>query len=285
MKNLKSETFWSQVDGSLVINLDDRLDRWTKAIAALSSFIPDGKFERLSAVNGKHIKGYGEKPWFRGREKDYRWAGRAGCTLSHRKAMQEGLKRGWDVFLILEDDICVREVPDDYLQRLSTLIFEDVTDWDMCYLGFTTPRGPAKTMAKIDPNSSLCQIRGARTTHAYLVKAPLARWLVEKLPKEDNIWSWCAGRRIIDRWYSRHISNHFKIVCTNPSFIIQAPSYSDLVGRVSDDWDSSKLISEVPESMKDLNFYRTRCEATSLMCRFNNFYDCIRGELKRLFGF
>ena len=285
MKNLKCDTFWSQVDGSLVINLDDREDRWSKAIATLRSFIPDGKFERLSAVNGKQIKGYGEKPWFRGRAKDFRWAGRAGCTLSHRKVMEEGLRRGWDVFLVLEDDICLRDVSSDFLDRLSSLIFEEETDWDMCYLGYTTPRGPAKTIASVDGEFSLCQIRGARTTHAYLVKAPLARWLVEKLPKEENIWSWCAGRRIIDRWYSRHISHHFKIVCTNPSFIIQAPSYSDLVGKEADNWDESEMVTDVPKEMCDPSMFMFRWWFSGVRSKASHVYDIVRGWIKCQRGF
>lgn len=285
MNHMDNNSFWANVDGSLVVNLDAREDRWNEVKNTLKTFITADKFQRLSAVDGKAIPGYGEKPWFRGRAKDFRWAGRAGCTLSHRKVMEEGLRRGWDVFLVLEDDICLRDVSSDFWDRLNSLIFEKQTDWDMCYLGYTTPRGPAKTIAEIDPNSSLCEIRGARTTHAYLVKASIAKWLSQELPTEETVWSWCANKRVVDRWYSRNISQRYKVICVTPSLIVQAPSYSDLVGRVSDDWGSSKLISEVPKSIKDLNFHRTRCVVSSLICRFNNFYDCIRGELKRLFGF
>ncbi|MGJ8650811.1 MAG: glycosyltransferase family 25 protein [Opitutaceae bacterium] len=285
MDKLKSDSFWSHVEGSLVINLDEREDRWAEAKKVLESFIPPGKFDRLSAVNGKQIKGYGEKPWFRARKKDFRWAGRAGCTLSHRKALEEGLRQGWEVFLVLEDDICLRQVPEDYLERLNTLIFDQVTDWDICYLGFTSPRGPAKTLAEINDDSILCKIRGARTTHAYLVKAPLAKWLLEKLPREENIWSWCAGRRIIDRWYSRHISSRFNVICTSPSFIIQAPSFSDLVGREADNWDESEMVSDIPDTMRDPNQFQLRWLFSGLQCRLFHAYDIARGWVKHLRGF
>ena len=39
--------------------------------------------------------------------------------------MEEGLRRGWDVFLVLEDDICLRDVSSDFWGRLSSLIFEE----------------------------------------------------------------------------------------------------------------------------------------------------------------
>lgn len=282
---MDNNAFWTNVDGCLVVNLDVREDRWNEVKNTLDGFIPEDKFERLSAVYGKAIPGYGEKPWFRGRTKDFRWAGRAGCTLSHRKVMKEGLRRGWNVFLVLEDDICLRNVSGEFLNRLNSLIFEEETDWDMCYLGYTSPRGPARTIAPVDGQFSLCQIRGARTTHAYLVKAPLARWLVKKLPKEKNIWSWCAGRRIIDRWYSRHISHHFKIVCTNPSFIIQAPSYSDLVGKEVNNWDESKMVTSLPKSMCDPSMFMLRWWYSGVLTKISHIYDIARGWIKCQRGF
>lgn len=285
MENLKTDVFWSHVDGTLVINMDDRPDRWETVDATLQQLIPEGKYERFSAVNGRALNGYGERPWFRGRKKDFRWAGRAGCTLSHRKALEAGLKKGWGTFLLLEDDIALREVSDDYLARLGEQLFEKHTDWDMCYLGYTTPRGPAKTVISIDSDSDLCRIRGARTTHAYLIKESLARWLVQKLPDETNVWSWCASKRIIDRWYSRHISFKFKILCTDPSFIIQAPSFSDLVGKQAVDWDNSDMVCDIPTAVKDPSLFWFRWWFSGFCCRIYHSYDMFRGWIKHLKGF
>ena len=57
MNNFESDTFWSRVDGSLVINLDKREDRWFQVSKTLEGFIPRGKFERLSAGDGKAVPG------------------------------------------------------------------------------------------------------------------------------------------------------------------------------------------------------------------------------------
>ena len=285
MNHANITSFWANLDGCIVINLDERNDRWEKVENTLNEFIPSDKFDRLSAVNGKSIKGYGKKPWFRGRKKDFRWAGRAGCTLSHRRALEEGLRRGWEVFLILEDDVCLRQVPHNYLEKFGALIFNEITDWDMCYLGFTTPRGPASKIAQITEEVSLCKIRGARTTHAYLVKAPLARWLLTKLPTEENVWAWCAGKRIIDRWYSRHISGRFSIICTSPSFVIQARSHSDLLGREADDWDLSDLVTKVPDEMCSQRLFCFRWWLAGIRSKLEQCYDGLRGYVKYMRGF
>lgn len=285
MKNEITSRFWDHIDGALVINLDEREDRWSEVKEVLEGFIPAGKYERLSAVNGKSIEGYGQRPWFTGRAKDFRWAGRAGCTLSHRKALEEGLRRGWESFLILEDDLALGSLPEGFMDRLADVVFEEVTDWDLCYLGFTNPRGPASLIQQVGDKYSLCRIRGALTTHAYLVKAPLARWLLERLPSEETIWSWCAGRRIIDRWYSRNISNSHKVCCISPSLLIQAPSYSDLVGRTADDWASPEIISQIPPSKVDPSFEKIKWWLSGCWCRILNGYDLCRGIVKRLRGF
>lgn len=281
----QKKTFADYIDGSFVINLDERKDRWEEVQEKLRSFLPGEKYERLSAVHGKALPGYGEAPWFRGRKKDFRWAGRAGCTLSHRKAMKEGLKREWKTFLILEDDLEISDGGLECLNELSTHLFEEDFKWDMCYLGFSTPRGPAKTLGIINHGFRFCQLRGARTTHAYLIKAPLARWLLECLPSEKDIWEWCSRKRVVDRWYSRNICSRFSVTCVSPSIFIQAPSYSDLVGRVGENWEESAVVSHLPDAMLDPSFFSLRWCLSGLKCRINNAFDWLKGFVKRFSGF
>lgn len=281
----KRKAFSDYIDGSFVVNLDERNDRWEAVQEKLRAFLPEDKYERLSAVHGKALPGYGKKPWFRGRKKDFRWAGRAGCTLSHRKAMEEGLKRSWKTFLILEDDLEIRDGGLECIHDLSAHLFEGDFEWDMCYLGFSTPRGPAKTLGKINDVFRFCKLRGARTTHAYLVKASLAQWLLDSLPPEEDIWKWCSSKRVVDRWYSRNISSRYSVACVSPSIFIQAPSYSDLVGRVAESWDDSTLVSHLPDVMLDPLCFDVRWFLSGLKCRINNAYDSFKGILKRFSGF
>ena len=73
------------IDAVIVINLDHRPDRWEEFQEHHGHQIPSDKLHRISGIFGQEITGFGEHPWFRGRDRDKVWAGKAGCTLSHRR--------------------------------------------------------------------------------------------------------------------------------------------------------------------------------------------------------
>ncbi|MCA1979093.1 MAG: hypothetical protein LDL19_07630, partial [Thiobacillus sp.] len=59
-----TRTFREAVDGVLVVNLDQRPDRWQSVQHALAGRVPAGKLIRLSATLGTAVPGYGSLPWF-----------------------------------------------------------------------------------------------------------------------------------------------------------------------------------------------------------------------------
>ena len=97
-------SLWEVVDAALVINLDHRTDRWDTIREHLKSLVPEEKLHRVSAVLGKKLDGYSDSHWFRRTKRPETWAGRAGCSVSHRNAMRLAVDRGWNWVLIVEDD-------------------------------------------------------------------------------------------------------------------------------------------------------------------------------------
>ena len=122
---MKNSKFWQHVDGISLINLDQRKDRLISALEQLRTLVPSEKVTRIAAINGKAIKGFGEKPWFKNGKKDQKWAGRAGCTLSHRKALELAVARKWKTMLILEDDFACLSQDDCLWESLADEIFNN----------------------------------------------------------------------------------------------------------------------------------------------------------------
>lgn len=134
------DRIWSLVDGVVFINMDNRVDRLESFMANVGRHIPEHLLHRLSAVPGREVPGYGEAPWFTestGERAGY-WAGVAGCTLSHRKAIQMAREAGWRRVLILEDDVeyTPREGSGDILERAM----QQLQGPFMLYCGFNRDR-------------------------------------------------------------------------------------------------------------------------------------------------
>ena len=115
--------FWDIVDAALVINLDQRTDRWDKVRAHLQDVVPPDKLHRVSAVSGNEIAGYRTTHWFRRTRRPETWAGRAGCSVSHRNAMRLALERGWNWVMMIEDDAqFVRSLDTDDGRKLAAFL-------------------------------------------------------------------------------------------------------------------------------------------------------------------
>ncbi|WP_150126005.1 glycosyl transferase [Brevundimonas sp. LM2] len=208
------------IDGIIVINLDRRPDRWAEFQADWQEILPWARVVRLSASDGRSIAGFGQRPWFRGRKRDLTWAGRAGCALSHGRALREAQARGWRRVLILEDD-AVPAVGG----RLPAILAQ--ADWDMLYLGASKPQN-----ADRHPRAGVARISGALDTHAYAVTAPLRDWLIEQLPTEATVWAWIAREGAVDRWMRREIGRRFSIALCQPIYAGQRIGPSDITQRV-----------------------------------------------------
>ncbi|RME35549.1 MAG: glycosyltransferase family 25 protein [Gammaproteobacteria bacterium] len=265
-------------DGILVINLAERTDRWAYVQEELRPHVPEGSLLRIDAVKGTRIAGYGRPPLFRGRRRDTTWAGRAGCLLSHRKAIEHALEQDWKRVLILEDDVRIAaDLPLVVPELARTL---NRQHWGACYLGFTDPVGPYRHIASLHEGRDLYELFGCSTTHAYLLTRAACRILVHALPDEQEVWDWLTRHRAIDRWYARTLSRWFRVLAVSPSLINQRQGPSDITGR---DQEEGHLTA-VPAASSLLP-YRLAMLQTSLRHGILNRYDALRGFIKRRRGF
>jgi GR25 family glycosyltransferase involved in LPS biosynthesis len=283
-KTAAARSFWHAIDAVLVINLDHRIERWEQLRVESKDLIPPEKLHRVPAVLGSEIPGYGKAPWFRGGSRAKTWAGRGGCVLAHRRALEMAKRAGWERILILEDDAAFDEEFNNHLDSLETALFKSKLDWDICYLGFTEPQGPYNTLFRLSETRQLVRIYGCKCTHAYIVNAPLRDWLLGQFPDESTIWSWLAVNRAIDRWYLSTLGKYFQVLAVSPSIIVQKDEFSDIVGRVTHYFSESSSRSIIPVASGSPTFglrYFLRIQATRLE-RVYNYISAIR---KRVAGF
>ncbi len=277
---LGARAAFALAEGILVINLDDRPDRWQSLLREAGRHIDETRLERLSAIRGTTLPGYGCPPLFRGRRRDRTWAGRAGCALSHREAIALAARRGWRSVLILEDDVTFTTDFDAHAARLASAL-RDVR-WDICYLGFTDPIGPFRQLSTLAPPSALYQLYGCNTTHAYIVRDTAYAKLLALLPTRETIWPWLTRNRAIDRWYARTLSRHFNVVAVSPSIINQDDSVSDITGRANDNDYQTAIQSSRTAIGLPYEFARILRRLRFSLSRSS---DALRGQIKRLRGF
>jgi hypothetical protein len=215
----------------LVINLDHRPERLEHfaEIASLTSVL-DG-WQRVPAVNGIELPGYGRPPWFRNGKRDKCWAGRAGCTLSHRKAIEHARDMGWNSVLILEDDVQLGESFEAGVRSFIDGTAAQPNPWLVCFLGFSQQVGPSLKLYPLDEARAVYQIFGCTGTFAYLLQRDSFDWLLANLPTAQTIWPWVAKHRAIDRWYARNLSGRFAVHAVSPNLIGHYSSFSDIGQR------------------------------------------------------
>ena len=214
------------IDGIIVINLDRRPDRWSAFQADWRDILPWDRVIRLSATDGQAIPGFGQRPWFRGRKRDRTWAGRAGCALSHARAMREAQARGWARVMVLEDDA----VPASE-GGLPAILGQD--GWDMVYLGASKAQNAVQ-----GPLSGIVTIHGALDTHAYAVTAAVRDWLAHSLPDEATVWNWIAREGAVDRWMRREIGQRFGVLLCQPIYAGQRVGPSDISQHIQTSYGS-----------------------------------------------
>ena len=278
-------SLWDLVDAVLLINLDHREDRWKQFLTDSAGIIPPGKLHRIPAVLGKALPGYGSKPWFRGRKRDLTWAARAGCTLSHRRALALAQTSGWQTVLILEDDVAMDRSCCGMLPAIAASLAGHNNEWHICYLGFTDPVAPCRALQQIDGRHRLFEISGCSTTHAYLIKQQARDWILGHLPDESSIWRWLSRHRAIDRWYKTTLSRHFRITCVSPAVLNQQAGFSDIARRETDYLGSGGHLLHVPEALARTAVFGLRRRLRIGWTYLLQTCDLVRGCHKRLHGF
>lgn len=283
METVTRESFWDLIDGVFVINLDQRSDRWVQFQQNVNGLIPAGKIRRLSARWGRDIPGFGQRPWFRGGKRDGTWAARAGCTESHRQAMLQARSAGWQTFLVIEDDAVFTPAFAALLPPLTEKLSQH--DWQICYLGFTEPWSPVRSLGGLAGDHALFEVQGCTTTHAYLVRAAARDWIINHLPEEPEMWPWLARHRVIDRWYQRQLGLHFPVLCVSPSIVNQAAGYSDIVERAAQTTGAVDARSTVAQVATSGGSYYLGRALRRISIRLGVGCDVLRGWTRRLYGF
>jgi len=276
-----SHPFWQQIDGIAVINLDHRQDRWQEMLAQAAQLPGKPEITRIAACLGKNLPGFGVRPWFRGRKAEQRWAPRAGCMASHRRAMLHAQQAGWKTLLVLEDDCDLAPVMTCDLDALHRILFVEHPEWDVCYLGHNEIMPPAQQVASWGADSNVLRVRGCATAHAYLVRQQVRDWVIDHTPPEDeSLWRWLSRNRAIDRWYARVLFRHFSIFALSPAFLLQKTGYSD-IGQHLVDWDVMKKKTVAPVN----SGFERKLMLAHLHFRFMDAWDLLRGWWKQLRGF
>ena len=278
-------SIWKLIDAVLVINLDHRADRWAQFQQAVAGIIPPEKILRIPAVVGKEIIGYGTRPWFRSRKRDLTWAARAGCVLSHRRALTTARDRGWQTVLILEDDVSIEPAFGQLAGALAATLAKSPEAWQICYLGFTEPLAPCRVIAALDDSHQLCEISGCTTTHAYLIQARARGWILACLPDATSIWPWLARHRAIDRWYQTVLARHFPVTCVSPAVMNQRPGFSDIVQRQTEELGTDGHLLRAPDPVTSPAIFRLRRRIHRASTYLSQACDVLRGFVKRLRGF
>lgn len=256
------------IDGVLVINLTRRPDRWVAFKMAWANGLPWDRVQRVSAVDGRSLEGFGYSPWFRGRRRDLVWAGRAGCTLSHRKAMETARALGWGTVLILEDDAVPGDAP--AMARLNGALRRN--DWDLLYLGCGDVERPIKEV-----ENGIFRIAGALDLHAYVLRAEVRDWMLARLPDLRSVWAWIARERAVDRWISRETGDRFRVLALHPAAAVQHEDFSDITQRAR----SSGLLTH----KETFTFSRARRLPRPLSLAIERAVDQVRARIKKVTGF
>jgi glycosyl transferase, family 25 len=280
-----SPSFWDLVDAVLVINLASRPERWAELQAATRGLIPPAKLHRIEAVLGRDLPAFGRPPWFRGRSRDLTWAARGGCTLSHRLALETARRHGWATVLILEDDVAFADSFAALDAALRSVLTLPRIDWQICYLGYTDPVSPYRTLAPLGDHHQLAQIYGCNCAHAYLIRAEARDWLLAHMPIATSVWPWLARHRAVDRWYRGSLGRHFQVIAVSPSLINQRAGFSDIVHRSTDYLHNGVHRLSVPARSSFAAIYTLCLHCRRLAQRGHDIYDFLRSLRKHLRGF
>jgi len=281
---LITASVWDRIDAIPVVNLDCRPERWADLLASANGIFPEGKLTRFSASYGREIPGFGKPPWFRGKLTDNRWAARAGCTLSHQRIVEKAVSNGWKTVLVLEDDADFSNVSEVELVAILENLLANTRKWDVCYLGYSKATGPARLVGTVG-GRDLCHVSGCATTHAYLINTTARDWLLQRLPSVESVWRWTARHRIIDRWYSWHLSRNLKVIAVSPALVPQAEGYSDIMQQKVD--YNTEFPGRVTHNQTSESHLRFACSRICWRARgfLTLLYDSIRYIRKKYNGF
>ncbi len=202
--NETGKPFWELIDAVLVLNMPECEARWQSFKERAAERVPMDKVHKIAAVKGVDVPGYGEFPYFRGDlgERAPRWGGAAGCTLSHRKAVEYARERDWERVLILEDDVEVSEELEAVAPMLAQAVAQAREPY-LFYLGFHKPNpyGVQKVQWGASAGGGVWKVEGVLAAHAYIVPRSMYDPLLRYLPDASRIWAWMGEYKAVDEFY------------------------------------------------------------------------------------
>lgn len=276
------------ISGICVINLDSRQDRWL----LFESNLNDWKSffgappERVSAVLGTDLPGFGKKPWFSRRMSEKRkrsWAGKAGCVLSHRKAIALAESNNWDNVFILEDDASIsKENVIKNKSIIANIIKLLPSDWCVIYFCTSTVVGPCRLLSEID-STKIFETTGALGTVAYLLNGSVYKKILAELPKQQSVWEWVARHKTIDRWFSQNLVRFGKVYVIAPSLVGHCLGNSDISMTSENAQYLDFSLRNIKYTNNGIFFYLTKLIRFSCNI-FNRFGSFFRYYVKRYRG-
>ncbi len=144
--------------GIYCINLDRRPDRWQRCEKHFRKFGLQNSVQRFSATDLR-AEGYGHLERRQGKNLKYSVLSCCGCTLSHRRIVQQAKERGLESVLVFEDDAKI--LADNISHVSKTLQDLQQQPWEMFYFGATFN----KALSRVTPHL-LRAPEGAHATHA-----------------------------------------------------------------------------------------------------------------------
>jgi GR25 family glycosyltransferase involved in LPS biosynthesis len=273
------------IDGVVVINLDhrpERLEVFARQAARVPAF---AGWQRLAGVDGSKLPGFAKRPWFRGGKRDKAWGGRAGCTLSHRKAIALARENQWKNVLVFEDDVNFGEDPAGLEVRIAEAMDSHGNDWQVLYLGSSEVIGPCHRLGPLQDERSLYATQGCIGAFAYLVKQEAYDWILARLPDHQGVWAWISRHRAIDRWFARNLRPAFSVRCVFPSLIGHFSTFSDIGQRAAADiktTDAGEM--RLPICLGKAGFV-SMCAVQRARFALADFTNRFRSLNKRLRGF
>jgi len=190
------------------INLDRREDRWAES---LKEFEKHGvqNVERFAAVDGLTIPrdGYSDnmKP------------GDIGSLLTHQSLFRDASEKGYENFLLLEDDI---QFVENFQERFSVAIQDVPDNWQIFYLGGNHAWG-----ASIRITENIAIANRTLATHAISFKKEIYESILNQLNNNEPN----------DVTYANNLYKYNSYIC-HPPLAWQRPSWSDLENSYADHW-------------------------------------------------
>ncbi len=202
---------WDLVDAVLYINLEHRVDRREHLLGELGRIgVPASKIHRVDAVR--------------------RDVGALGCTLSHIKALELILEKGWDRVLVLEDDFTwMPGVGASGVEKqVGDLMALPSGRWDVVQISWN-PSG------RIVGSGRLPWLRravGVRTTSGYFVRGGFVEELLGCFVDAAAVMEaegWSADQCCDMRWQELQHENEWYVAY--PPLGYQMNGWSDVEGK------------------------------------------------------